>query len=457
MRTLLILALAAGTLVAQVKEFKPSKLNLFSTEQDVELGKEAAAEVRKTMPMVNNQELVNYLNEMGQRLTKSKRAGNFPYTFEVVNDPAINAFALPGGPMFVHTGLIAAADNEAQLAGVLAHEISHVALRHGTNNVTKANLIQLPAMLGAQVLGQKGGILGTLGQLGVTLGAQSILLKYSRGAEEEADLNGAQMMNDAGYDPTEMARFFDKLAAEGGGDNGKLANFLSSHPTPGNRTKYVSEQNKKLPKVNYTANDANRLNRMKQIVGGLPAPPKPINTAVGGGNAGGAGAPSQDVRPNGRYKVHQSSSFEMKYPENWEVFGDQGSSSVTIAPRATLVQDQGGQVHVGYGMIANHFFPQGNNKPNLQRDTQSLIQQLTSGNPQMKQTGNSKSVKVGGQNGLLTPFESPSPYQNMREIDMILTVSRPDALFYVVFIAPDSEWANTQRAFDEAVAGLKFK
>src|SRR6185312_11882515 len=100
-----------------------------------------------TEPIVQNKDLVDYINRIGKRLAASKHAGDFPFTFEVINTPEINAFALPGGPMFVNTGLIAAVDNESELAGVLAHEMSHVALRHGTTNVSKANLIQLPAML----------------------------------------------------------------------------------------------------------------------------------------------------------------------------------------------------------------------------------------------------------------------------------------------------------------------
>ncbi len=460
MRILLVLAVAVTAFAAEkLKEFKPSFLNLFSQEQDVQLGKEAADEVRKTMPMVNNGDLSRYVNNIASRLTKSKRAGGYPYTFEIVNDPTINAFALPGGPMFIHTGLLAAADNESQIAGVMAHEISHVALRHGTSNVSKANLIQLPAMLGGQMLGNKGGIWGTLGQLGIGLGAQSVLLKYSRGAEKDADLNGAQMMNDAGYDPTQMATFFDKLAAQGERDDSKLANFMASHPTPGNRVKYVNEQNKLLPKISYKENDPSGLPRIKQIVAGLPAPPKPLPQAGGqpGGGQQGGGQPGTqqggDPRPSGRFRQHRGPDFSLNYPDNWEVFGDANAESVTIAPRAGIVQDQQGQTHIAYGMMTSYYFAQ-DNKGNLKRDTAALIKQLQAS--QVRQTANSKSVKVGGQNALLTPMESQSPFQGQREIDMLLTIARPEALFYIVFIAPQSEWAGTQAAFDAVVASLAF-
>lgn len=453
MRTLLVLLLATAPSWAQLKEYKPSRLNFFSKEQDVQLGKEAAAEVRKGMPLISNSELANYIKRIGERLAKSPRAGGFPYTFEVVNDKEINAFALPGGPMFINTGLINAADNEAQLAGVMAHEISHVALRHGTANVSKANLIQLPAMLGGQILGSQGGILGALGQLGVGLGAQSMLLKYSRDAETQADLNGAQIMNDVGYDPTQMAVFFQKLEEEGQRDNSLMANFLSDHPTPGNRVKYVSDQNKLLPKKQYTELEPQGLSRMKQIVANLPAAPKPAATQQG--KAASGNAPT-DARPSGRYRAYSGSEFNFNYPDNWEAFGDQNSASITIAPRSTLVQDQRGNVQVGYGMIMAHYFPQ-QGKVSLQRDTQALIKQMQAQDPNLRADGAAKSVRVAGLTGLLTPLASPSPYgQNTKEVDMLLTIARPDALFYAVFIAPQTEWTAAKPAFDNTVSSLKF-
>ena len=149
---------------ASLHQYAPG-FNLFSKDQDVELGKEAAGEIAKQVEVIDNRELNAYVNSIGARLAAQPQADKYPYTFNVVNDPSINAFALPGGPAFVHTGLIAAADNEAQLAGVLAHEITHVALRHGTNQASKANLIQLPAMLASAALGE-GSMLAQLGQLG---------------------------------------------------------------------------------------------------------------------------------------------------------------------------------------------------------------------------------------------------------------------------------------------------
>ena len=269
---LLLSVLLANIALAQGPTRLHPGFNLFSKEQDVQLGKESAAEVRKQMPIVKDPFLNEYVNRIGKRLANSPEArdSGYPFTFEVVADPSINAFALPGGPMFINTGLLKAVDNEAQLAGVMGHEMSHVILRHGTNQASKAQLIQLPAVLGSQVAG--GSMVGKLAQVGIGLGANSVLLKFSRSAESQADLMGSHLIADAGYDPIQMARFFEKLSAEGGG---RAPQFLSSHPNPENRDRAIQKEVSKLPRRSYSYQTGD-FQRMKQVANSIkePAPPK---------------------------------------------------------------------------------------------------------------------------------------------------------------------------------------
>ena len=268
MFVIFMLSLTAVTLAAQSKKLRPG-FNLFSKEQDVQLGKESAAEVEKKMKVVDNSELQAYIGTVGRKLTSSADAGEFPYTFKVVVDKSINAFALPGGPMYIHTGLLAAADNESQMAGVMAHEVSHVALRHGTNQASKQQMLQLPAMLVGQATGS-GGLLGTLSQLGINLGANSVLLKFSRGAETEADLLGTRLMHNAGYNPTELANFFRKLEAEGGNQNKLVEMFMASHPNPGNRVQAVQKEAKSLPSRSYNG-ETGQFRSMQALVAKVAA------------------------------------------------------------------------------------------------------------------------------------------------------------------------------------------
>jgi len=266
----IVLVLFAISALAQgPTQIRPG-FNLFSKQQDVQLGQESAAQVRRQMTVIKDPTLTAYVNAVGKRLMASREAmaSGFPFTFEVVADPSINAFALPGGPMFINTGLLRAVDNEAQLAGVMGHEMSHVILRHGTNQASKANLIELPAMLAGQIAGS-GGMMGQLAQLGIGVGANSVLLKFSRTAESQADLMGSHLMAEAGYDPIEMARFFEKLNAEGGS---RAPQFLSDHPNPENRSKAIEQEAARLPEQTY-GYQTGEFRQMKKVVATIHEPP----------------------------------------------------------------------------------------------------------------------------------------------------------------------------------------
>ncbi|MBZ5549535.1 MAG: M48 family metalloprotease [Acidobacteriia bacterium] len=260
--------------------FQPG-FNLFSKQQDVQLGEESAAQVRKQMTVINDPVLTAYVSRVGKRLVAAQEAteSGFPFSFEVVADPSINAFALPGGHMFINTGLLKAVDNEAQLAGVMGHEMSHVILRHGTNQASKANLIELPAALAAQMAG-KDSMMGQLAQLGIGLGANSVLLKFSRTAESQADLMGSHLMSEAGYNPMEMAHFFNKLGSPGKGMVGNVAQFMSDHPNPDNRERAIEQEARLLPQQTYGYQTGD-FKRMKGVVAKIHEPaPKPPQQQV---------------------------------------------------------------------------------------------------------------------------------------------------------------------------------
>ncbi|MBC7928685.1 MAG: M48 family metalloprotease [Bryobacteraceae bacterium] len=440
-----ILIAAAAVSQAQVKQYKPG-FNLFSKEQDVQLGREAAAQVEQQMQVVRDAEIQGFTERIGKRLSSSSKAGGFPYSFKVVNENNINAFALPGGPTYVHTGLIKAAENEGQLAGVIAHEISHVALRHGTNQASKANLLQLPAMIAGVALGN-GGLLGQLAQVGIGLGFNSVLLKYSRDAERQADLLGAQLMSEAGYNPIEMARFFEKLAAQGGQ---RTSTFFASHPDPGDRMRYIEEEVRRLPQRNYDSSASGDLTQIQSRLGSLPPPPA-NNRARADSQPAGQG----DPRPTGQFREYRNGSYSIRYPGNWEAFGDQGGAAVTFAPRSGLVQDRGGSVGVAYGAMVSYYNSQSGGRPNLRTDTNNLIGQLRQSNPAMQTGGNQKSTRVAGQTALVTTLYNQSPLGG-RELDMLVTVARPEGLLYLLFIAPQQDFGQLQGTFEEMLRSMRF-
>ncbi len=438
-------AFAQSKNAPKLKELKPG-WNLFSKDQDVQMGREYAQQIEQEVEAISSGPIQQYIAELGNKIASQQLANGFPYQFKAVNDPNINAFALPGGPVYINTGIILNADNEGQVMGVIAHEVSHIALRHSTNQVTKSYALQIPAMI-AGVYGQmKGGITGMLTQLGVGLGANSVMMKFSRGAEEQADLLGARMMHAAGYNPIEMARFFEKLEAQGGKGGPQ---FMSSHPNPGNRVKYVSEEVVKLPRREFTA-DTGKFERMKTLAKGMPAPKKRPGTSQGGQ------APNQPPANGDGSRTWSGDGFRVSYPEAWNAYGDPKAPSVTIAPREGISQGQNGQAQIGIGVIASHY-EDDNNQFDFRGDTERLIQQIMQSNPSM---GNSRPQisqnTVNGRPVYVTRLTSQSPIDGGREIDTVVTFEHRGGMFYLVFIAPEKQMNQLQPTFDKIIGSLNL-
>jgi len=202
-----------------------------STEKEVRLGREAAAEVDRQAKFVDDPMITEYVNRVGQNIVLHSDS-KVPFTIKVIDSDEVNAFALPGGFFYVNKGLLLAADNEAELAGVMAHEIAHVAARHAVENQTKATLLEYAALGGSIFLG---GIPGMIYQNTAGIGLLGIFMKFSRGAEEEADRLGVQYMYAAGYDPGAMATMFEKLEAKNKKKPGLISRAFSTHPAPPDR------------------------------------------------------------------------------------------------------------------------------------------------------------------------------------------------------------------------------
>jgi predicted Zn-dependent protease len=202
-----------------------------STEKEVALGRQLAMEIDREAKFVDDPVITEYINRVGQNIVLHSDA-KVPFTIKVIDSDEVNAFALPGGFFYVNKGLILAADNEAELAGVMAHEIAHVAARHAVENQAKANAMQYGAIIGSIFLG---GIPGMIFQNTAGLGMLAAFMKFSRGAEAEADSLGVQYLYAAGYDPSAMATMFEKLEAKNKKKPGLLSRAFASHPQPPDR------------------------------------------------------------------------------------------------------------------------------------------------------------------------------------------------------------------------------
>jgi predicted Zn-dependent protease len=208
-------------------------LALISVKDEIALGREVQKQVTAKVPRVTDRAVTSYVASVGRRLAARAAGPRYPYTFSIANYREINAFALPGGPVWIHRGTVQAAANEAQLAGVLAHEVAHIAQRHAADQITKSLVANgLLGLLGA-ILGNDGG--ARTAQLGAQILAHGYMLKFSRDDEREADRVGAQIMLRAGWDPREMIAFMQTLRREQGRNPSSVEVFLSSHPAPAER------------------------------------------------------------------------------------------------------------------------------------------------------------------------------------------------------------------------------
>jgi len=441
----LALSLAAWAARKPGDPLKPG-WNLFSKQDDLQIGQENAKQVLQQYEVVKNQFIQDYVQKLGQRLAAAPEAksSGFNFTFTVLNVDQVNAFALPGGPMFIYTGLLKAVDNEAQLAGVMGHEMSHVILRHGTHEATKANAIQLVAGGLGALVGGGGSTGGKLAQAGLGLAGNSFILKFSRDAESEADALGSHLIAASGYDPVQMAKFFEKLAASGG----QTLQILSDHPNPGNREAAIQQEVRTMPVRQY-GYESGQFVRMKKEVAALPPPAKkPSETAP----APGGSVPAPGGAQAGMYR---GQGFTIQNLEGWQVFGEQNSANVTLAPHDGIVS-QNGSTQIGFGAMISQFKP-ASSRADLRAATADLVKQLQSENRDMKVTSASQAAKLGnGVSALTTTFENASPFGG-KEVDTLVTVQRPGGLWYIVLIAPEKDQPRVAGAFKQMLDSVTFE
>jgi Zn-dependent protease with chaperone function len=440
------LLIMAGPLAARVN-IKPG-FNTFTPTQDVELGKEASREVEKEFTLVRDTQISDYVSRLGQKLARYAPGEKFPYHFQVIQNKDINAFALPGGPVYIHSAILTSAANEGQLAGVMAHEISHIALRHSTNQASKQMLAQAPLAILGGVLSGGGGLAGQLAQLGIAFGLNSAFLKFSRDAERQADQLGAQILYDAGYDPQQMALFFETLEKESGS---RSVEFFSSHPNPGNRRQDVAKLIPSLGPSRQYALDSSEFDQVKrraQSLGDAPSGPR-------GQSSTPAARPST---PSRNFRLLDAGWFSVSYPDNWEVYGE-GTSAITLVPPEGIVQvGQNDLPAIAYGALVSVFEPlsQGGRRPSLRAATDQLLYELQRSNPNLRVTSSAKGLRISNQQGLSVMATGESPLAGEAEANWIVTTYRTEGLWYVVFIAPQASYSSWQAAFQRMLETVRF-
>jgi Zn-dependent protease with chaperone function len=447
-------ALAQTRIVYHSNKYKPS--------DDVQVGRQAAAQAEQQMPVLRDEEVTAYVERVGQRLVaaipQEFQHPEFRYYFRVINARDINAFALPGGPMYVNRGMIEAARTEGEMAGVMAHELSHVALRHGTAQATKAQKYSILA----GVAGIAGAILGgpAAGQLGqAAVGAY--FLKFSREYETEADVLGAQIMARAGYDPRDLANMFRTIQQQGGSNGPE---FLSDHPNPANRYERINQEAAML-RVDNPIRESAEFVRVQQRLRGMGRAPSMSEIANSGqrypsDGSGGSGGnyPTGNVGgrvayPSSRYRTYNGGNlFSLSYPDNWRELGD-NSSSIWFAPEGAYGQAQGQAVFT-HGV--NIGVTQGQSG-NLRQATDAFINSLAQGNGNMRQQGGYQTGVIDRRNALAINLSNVNEATGRAErVTVYTTLLRNGNLFYMITVAPQDDYRSYQTAFRSVLGSIRI-
>ena len=454
-----------------------------SKQQQEQLGLKAEGEVYQQMPVLPDSSAVTqYVQQLGRRLVAVIPAGkSWPYQFHVIQQKDINAFALPGGPIFINVGTITAADNEAELAGVMAHEMSHVYMQHSIKGMEKEQMTQGVAGLLGGILGSIiGGAGGALANLGAQQVGGLLSLRYSRKDEAQADAVGAIIMYKAGYDPRALPQFFQKLEQSGGPGGPQ---FLSDHPNPGNRVEAVDKEIANWPHKNLQENNpafppakqeaarvqaysaqeiaqgakSGRWAQENRKNGAIPANVPVSSTApagaAGAGNASLANVSYQQVKPSKNYTRFNQGGIAIDYPSNWKAAASQ--REITIAPPAGVSQSG-----IAYGVVIGA--SQDPNASDLDQATQDLIQNLQQSNPGLQQSGSIKSISVRGTQGRSADLMGNSPIEQngkpLPEHDWLVTVPSPQGgLVFQVFIAPERDFSRVRPTYEHMLNSLQLQ
>jgi Zn-dependent protease with chaperone function len=452
MRSMLAVALAAQTVITPPN-------NRYSIAEDLQLGQQAATQVEQQLPLMRDDEVTSYVEGVGRRLVEaippSLQRAEFKYTFKAINVREINAFALPGGPMYVNRGMLEAAHNEGEVAGVMAHEISHVVLRHGTAQASKATKYEVGSIVGAIAGAVIGGRLGTVVAEGARFGLGASFLRFGREYERQADIEGAQIMARAGYDPRDMANMFQTIQKQSRGSGGP--EWLSDHPDPGNRSEYILKEAQSL-RVEGAVRDTGGFEQLQMHLKRLPPAPTTEEAtreskARGTRPTSSGAAPAGSVEPpSPRYTQYaEGERFRVSVPSNWRELP--GSSAVTFAPPGAYGTVSGQSVFthgVELGISRNETH-------DLQTSTEELIDSLARGNPGLRRASGYDAISFAGRRGLRTLLSNRSAASGELEtIELYTGQMRDGSLFYVLGVAPTDRFRDYAGVFDRIVGSLRI-
>lgn len=452
---MMLLALTPLATLAQTRVSMPK--NKYKVQDDIKLGLDASRQVERQMPVLNDAQAEAYVSRVGERLVAAIpaqfRQPAFDYRFKVVNARDINAFALPGGPMYVNRGMIEAARNEGEMAGVMAHEISHVALRHATAQATKQSsfgnqLGTIGLILGGAVLG------GQAGAQAGAIAAAAWQTKYSRDYETQADILGSQIMADAGYDPRDLANMFQTIAGQG---SGRAPEWLSSHPDPGNRYEKINREAASLRVDPNPIKVTRDFERIQARLRGLP-PARSMSQIEQDVRSGGSTGPQRNPTAGGNYsrtvaypssssRIYDGGDLRLRVPTNWREFS--GDSSLIFAPDGAY-GDQG----ITHGLMVGAYRA---NSAGLLNASRTYVNEMLQSNSYLQMRNNLTRTTVGGRQAYVATLAGLSPVTNRNEVVTVYAIQLRDGnLLTLAAVAPEADVYRYNAAFRNVINSVQI-
>jgi Zn-dependent protease with chaperone function len=424
-------------------------VNFFSLKQDIEIGVESSKEAERSLPLVKNAALSQFVDSIGQRILQNRTLAPLKYRFQIVNSKEVNSLGFPGGPIYLYRGLLDTAANDDEVAAVIAHEIAHVAARHGTQQLSRQLLVQIPITIAAgvpvsEVWKEE------ITKLGISLGVDAPFLRYSRDQELDASLMAVRLMSEARFDPDAFRTLLVKI-------NASQSSFLFNHPQAPDFTPEIAAEIDRLATPGYIPRSTVAFRTFHTT---LEKTPFPIPVKVAATTATDAPEPLPNVF------THPMDYYRLGYPSNWQITPT-GSDGAIIAPSDGVRSSPNGQDVVHGAMVDLFDISTPDRSLTLEQATNRLIVFLCERNrlsddvshrcPLRVVPGAQTQILVSDEPGLRTVMISKSEASNGSEVAWVVTRLYYQSLFYMIFVAPEDEFPAYQPVFEQIIRSARLR
>jgi len=414
--------------------------NLFSVEQDIQLGNESAAHFEKAVQLVQNPKLNNYFKNLGSRLTSTLPQESFPFSFTLIADGSLHAFSFPGGPVYCTAGMMSAAENEAQLAGLIAHQMAHILLRDATSTASRMKRFRIRAAMVAASTGEKS-LLDSLGEIDLYLTPGSVLMRFDTDSEQQVVALATKLMVEGGYDPLEAEVFFQNLQKK----HGEMAAlYLSRHPLLNIDALKSSQALQGKP---YRVISKRKFRRLRSQAAAIQIESEQLESLVNW-----QPPERKSIASSGPRIIYLTNNYSLSYPAVWRQAKSTVPDRFQVTPKGDSVRLANGEDLVNTGVIAGMI----DQSSDVHTGKNGLLELVGEIRPELTMIGGLEHETVDSQKFEGIALEGLSPVSGKREVAWMVRASLADRIFYLLMVAPANNFVQMQPEFDAILASIKF-